>query len=215
MKTSRHLKGSSSGMHLERRMKHDSVRYHDIKPHPLCVKVYGKPKPSPELLTSIEKVGMLQPVIVNKTMEGRYLLAGATRREAWEVLYKQGRVKSAWMPCRFVSLPPLEAERIIIESNRQRVKTKAQVAREASELLRIERALGQLRMKAGKPNPREKLPTGRARDVVGKVLGVSGKTVEKMAAVAEKADEGIPAARAAMEALDKNEISVDAAFREV
>lgn len=181
------------------------------------MRVYGRPKPSRELLKGIETVGLLQPLIVNETENGEYqLLVGGTRREAWQMLYEQKRVGSPRIQCRFVKLSPLKAEQLVIESNRQRLKTKGQIAREASELMRIEKALAQQRMKAGKgPDPGAKLPKGRARDLIGKKLGVSGKTVEKMATIVLKADEGIPRARAAMESLDKNETSVDAAYREV
>src|SRR5947208_9853441 len=99
MKTSnRQMQGGSSGMHPERRIKLDSIRVDNLPPHPLSVKMYGKPKPSEELLTSIATVGLLQPLVVNVYDDGSYaLVSGSTRAEAWRILLEQGRVKTKWM----------------------------------------------------------------------------------------------------------------------
>src|SRR5487761_1751788 len=139
MKTSnRKLGGGSSGMHPERRQKLESVKCDNLFAHPLSVKIYGKPKPSKELLDSIVKHGLLQPIIINDYRDGSYeILAGNTRAAAWRMLWEQKRIKSAWIPCRIMHLSPLEGERLIIESNRQRVKTKGMLTRETAALVRI------------------------------------------------------------------------------
>ena len=88
--------------------------------HPLSVRVYGKPRPSQELMESLEKVGMLQPLVVaEREGDGPYeVLAGNTRAAAWRGLWEQKRVESPQMPCRFVRLSSIEAEQLVIESNR-------------------------------------------------------------------------------------------------
>ena len=144
MKTSnRQFEGGSSGMHPERRQRLDAVPCDHLAAHPLSAKIYGKPKPSKELLDSIAEHGLLQPIIVNQYQDRQHVLAGNTRAAAWRMLWKQKRIKTKWIPCRIVHLLPLEAERLIIESNRQRVKTAGQKARETHELVRIVRAARQ------------------------------------------------------------------------
>ena len=92
-------------MHPERRTVIDSIPVDNLPPHPLSVKIYGKPKPSEELLASIAEVGLLQPLIANNYGDGSYeLLVGNTRAEAWRILLKQGKIKTKWIPCRFVRL---------------------------------------------------------------------------------------------------------------
>ena len=173
-------------MHPERRVVLDSIRCDNLPPHPLSIKIYGKPKPTTELLQSIEKVGLLQPLVVNDYGDGSYeLLVGNTRAEAWRILYEQKKVPSVWVSCRFVHLNALEAERLLIESNRQRVKTEDQKNREAVELLRIETELAKQRMLAGKADPTRKSGEGgEAIERVAKVLDESPDTTRKRVAIA-------------------------------
>jgi len=204
-------------MHPERREKLDSVRVDRLGRHPLSVKIYGEPNPPEELMSSIERHGLLQPLIVNVYGHGYQLLAGNTRAEAWYRLWQQKRIKSAWMPCRILHLAPLEAERLVIESNRQREKTAGQKARESAELARIESELAAERMLRGKDNPRRsrRLRSGKTVDIVAEKTGQSNRTVEKQIAIVTKADEGDPVAQEALSKLDRNETSVTAAYREV
>lgn len=200
-------------MHPERRVTLDSIRYGDVLSHPLSEKVYGKPKPTAALLSSIEKVGILQALVVNETSEGKFeLLVGNTRREAWRLLYEQKRVKTQWIPCKFVQLSPIEAEQMVLESNLQRVKTKEQEAREYKEKLRIEKMFAKYRQSL-----RTKLSTvdkGRSRELAAKGLSMSANTVEKLATVVEAADQGDKAARAALKAVNAGG-SIDAAYKAV
>jgi hypothetical protein len=215
-------------MHPERREKLDAVRCDNLAPHSLSVKIYGKPEPTKELLDSIAKHGLLQPLIINDydTMfistehydtgarVGHYeILAGNTRAAAWRMLLQQKRIKSNWIPCRILHLPQLEAEQLIIESNRQREKTPGQKAREASELARIETALAEQRMTLGVKNasPRK----GKVTDIVAKQTGQSNRTVEKQIAIVEKADAGDAVAQHVLADMDKSEISVSEAYRQI
>ena len=193
-------------MHPERRVTLDSIRFRDVLPHPLSRRVYGTPKPSAEMILSIERVGILQPLIVNETAEGKFeLLVGNTRREAWKILHDRGKVKSQWIPCKFVKLSPLEAERIVLESNRQRKKTKEQDAREYKESVRIEKELAAQQGKSVK-QAREKAATG---------LSTMGRVVaERLVWVIERADVGDEAALKALEKINSG-TGVTAAYKEI
>ena len=198
-------------MHPERRVTLDSIRYGDVLSHPLSEKVYGKPKPTAALLSSIEKVGILQALVVNETSEGKFeLLVGNTRREAWRLLYEQKRVKTQWIPCKFVQLSPIEAEQMVLESNLQRVKTKEQEAREYREKLRIEKMFAKYRQSLRVNLPQDS--KGKARDIAAKGLSMSGSTAERLLTVVEAADHGDKAARAALKAVNAGG-SVDAAYK--
>ena len=200
-------------MHPERRVTLDSIRYGDVLSHPLSEKVYGKPKPTAALLSSIEKVGILQALVVNETSEGKFeLLVGNTRREAWRLLYEQKRVKTQWIPCKFVQLSPIEAEQMVLESNLQRVKTKEQEAREYREKLRIEKMFAKYRQSLRVNLPQDS--KGKARDIAAKGLSMSGSTAERLLTVVEAADHGDKAARAALKAVNAGG-SVDAAYKAV
>ena len=74
----------------------------------------------------------------------------------------------------------------------------------------IVRAKAKERMTAGvKTDPTEKLPEGDTRDIMGKTIGVSGKTYDKMKAIDESNNEEIK------KAVRNKEMSIDKAYREV
>ena len=208
-------------MHPERRVTLDSIRCDNLPPHPLSVKIYGKPKPSEELLTSIEKVGLLQPLIVNDYGDGSYeLLSGNTRAEAWRILHKQGKVKSVWISCRFVQLSSVEAERLIIESNRQRTKTPEMKAREFKELKRIETELAKERQAtlnnkktaSGQSAVSDK---GEAAAKAAVAVGMGANTAKKLEAVVDEADKGNMKAQKALKEVNAGNLSVSGAYRAV
>lgn len=181
-------------MHPERRVTLDSIRFGDVLSHPLSKKVYGEPKPTKEMLSSIVKVGMLQPLIVNETIEGKFeLIVGNTRREAWEQLYTQGKVKSQWVPCKMVKLNPLEAEQLVLESNRQRVKTKVQEAKEYKESLRVEKELAE----------QKKVPFKKETSQAAAGLSKMGRVVaDRLVRVLDKAEAGDARAVAALQDIE-------------
>lgn len=74
----------------------------------------------------------------------------------------------------------------------------------------IVRANAKERMTAGvKTDPTEKLPEGDTRDIMGKMIGVSGKTYDKMKAIDESDNEDVK------QAVRNKEMSIDKAYREV
>jgi|HubBroStandDraft_6_1064221.scaffolds.fasta_scaffold134200_4 hypothetical protein len=85
---------------------------------------------------------------------------------------------------RFLGKDELTEELFLIESNRQRVKTDGELAREASELFRIEEAFAKQRQLAG---VRVKSPEGgKAVEAVGKKLGIGEQKVRQAVAVVEE-----------------------------
>src|SRR5208282_3556447 len=96
----------------------------------------------------------------------------------------------------FALSSPHVPDRFLIESNRQREKTKVQRLKEYKRLKEIEAKLAKEREKAGKKierDPRTKLSVGgRARTKAAATVGLSENTAEKGLAVlnlAEKGDE--------------------------
>jgi len=136
---------------------HPQWRYRSVErinPHPLNEKVYGKEAEDPELVKSIKKMGVLNPIVVNERGE---ILSG-TRR--WLAAKKAGLTEVPvilWRGGQFLTrgcdgderidernllrepdVASLAGELFLIESNRHREKTKSQRAREYKELKRIE-----------------------------------------------------------------------------
>ena len=187
-----------------------------LETHPLSTRVYGEPSPSKELLTSLENLGILEPVILNE-QEGRYfLLTGNTRVAAWRLLLADGRVKSACVPCVIKQLPNLHAEEVIIQSNWQRVKTTGVKARETFELHRIESTLAHARKGAPKGDQRSQVAfTGKAKDIVAKKTHQSKNTVARTIGIMNAFRSGHPVAVWALARMDTDQLSIAAAYRAI
>jgi hypothetical protein len=109
---------------------------------------------------------------------------------------------------------PSQVARLLIESNLQREKTPGQKAREAAQLLRIEKALAAEREKAGVTLGPERAK-GRSSDIVAKLTGQSRATVEMQTEIVEKAEAGEAGAKEVLEALDRDEICITEAYRDL
>jgi hypothetical protein len=84
------------------------------------------------------------------------------------------------------------------------------------ELKRIEAALAKERMLAGrKIDPRKNFSRGRAKDNATAAVGMSRPMARKLEAIVRKADDGDSEARAALDAVNEDRMSVDAAYRKV
>ncbi len=185
----------------------------EFTPHPLNEKVYGSPKADEKLIESIEKVGVLQPIIVNRNKQ---IVSGHRRWQACKIIAERRPEKDFHILAITFGGSDFQAEQLLIESNRQRVKTLEQKAREFRELKRIEAALARERMLAGrKIDPGKNFSRGRAEDNAAAALGMSRPTARKLEAVVQKADGGDPEAQAALRALNEKKMSVDAAYRKV
>ena len=166
-----------------------------LSPYPLSLKIYGDSEDIADLVDSIDKYGILRPLIVT---QDNLVISGKRRLAAVRSL------GLAEVPVTITSLiDPLEIELFLLEDNR----TREQKAREFTERLRIESGLAKKRQLAtlkqnaaqSEPSPvMEKLPqrdedeearTPPARELAATPLGWSGRTAEKAAAVIEYADQ--------------------------
>src|ERR1017187_9150859 len=125
----------------ERRIQH--VRLDKLTAHPLNIKLYGQAKPDQKLIDSIRMLGIIEPLIV--TQRGQ-IIAGHNRWQAAKVICAEDGTSEktvylmtmrpdhspndAWYEdrdrARFEDDSPLLLEKFLIESNRQRVKTREQ-----------------------------------------------------------------------------------------
>jgi ParB-like chromosome segregation protein Spo0J len=188
-----------------------------LKPHPLNEKLYGKMQVSrdfEELRDSIRENGILVPLLVtpdNTIVSGHRRWFFAKQQHIDEIPIQRVETKE-----------PAEIEALIIHTNRQRVKTTEQEAREFKHLKRLAEAKAAKRT-GGRPGkeekPKENFPevSGQARDIAAAAVGMSGRTAEKAATVVDAID--------AMEAEGKAEDaeklratlnrSVDGAYKEI
>jgi ParB/RepB/Spo0J family partition protein len=99
-----------------------------LSPHPL-----SKATSDSELKSSVKKWGILEPLLVNRRNQ---ILSGHRR---WTAAKELGYHK---IPAFLFEGTSLEPEAILIEANRQRVKTKGQQTRETAERSRAAEAQG-------------------------------------------------------------------------
>ena len=116
----------------------------------------------------------------------------------------------------FAFSSPYVPNRFLIESNRQREKTKVQRLKEYKRLKEIEAKLAAERQKetritAGKTPVRTNLSspavTGKARTKAAATVGLSENTAEKGLAVLNLAESGGKEAQKAIEKIDRSEIA--------
>ncbi len=161
-----------------------------LKPHPLNAALYGGEELDEALAESVRQCGILEPLTITRD---DVILSGHRR------LLAAAACDRITVPCIVVDGDPLDLEWRLIESNRQRAKSREQIGREARELLRIERERAKERQaQAGPQRGKGKKRSasgnvtgsapGDARDRVGAALGVSGPTAERAAAVVDEID---------------------------
>lgn len=195
------------------------MRTADLTPHPLNAKLYGSrarnrmSQEMTELRHSIGAIGILEPIVISRYELGgdteNWILSGHRR---WQAAIDR---RLAEVPVRIVHLDGLEAERLLIESNRQRVKTKEQLAREYEVLKRIESELAKERQKMGKANLPDPQTAGQARDKAAEAVGLKAKTAEKLEKLVQKSDAGDPKARRVLDDVNAGKKSIDRAHVEV
>lgn len=169
----------------------------ELKPHPLNEKVYGENEDISSLVDSIRKSEIVEPFIID---ENNTIISGHRRWRACQQLISEGLTQFETVQCE-VRRYENEAEKVqsLIIANHTRTKTQWQIANEAKFRLEAEHQLADIRRRATQNNNSaktaevEKLPplsqTGKARDIVAKEMGFSGKTIEKMVNVVTKAEE--------------------------
>ncbi len=112
-----------------------------LRPHPLNDAVYGQEPIDPAFRESIEADGVITPLTID---QDDTIISGHRR---WRVAQAMGL---SYVPVVVREIyDPLDAERLLIESNRQREKTTSQIHREADELERIIGTQAKARMSEG------------------------------------------------------------------
>jgi N6-adenosine-specific RNA methylase IME4/ParB-like chromosome segregation protein Spo0J len=189
-----------------------------LKPHPVNQKLYGAETIPQDFIDSIKENGILEPLVIKRdgtiiSGHRRWLTAKALNMES--------------VPVRVLEFEnELDEREAIITFNKQREKTFSQKMAEAEELEAIERERARERQReAGVAN----LPTvssgnvslthedkGQTRDKVAEAVGLgSGRTYDKAAKVWEAAKEGNEVALELVEKLDKGEVSIHKAYKDI
>ena len=115
-----------------------------------------------DLKRSIELVGVLQPLLVNKPENGKYkVIAGHRRRLAAMELVKEGKEKFRFLPCVFKKEDVMDRLAIIM-ANRFREKTDWEKMTEAVEAEELAKEL-----------KKEYSIEGRTREILSEITGVA------------------------------------------
>lgn len=180
----------------------------DLKPHPANATIYGDETLPADFLESIKTLGVIEPLLVRT--DGT-IISGHRR---WLAAKKAGL---ATVPTRTGDFADeLEEIEMLISSNKQREKSPSQIAREGSELQRIESERARKRMEAGKKvDPSANWQQGRTDDHVAAELGMSTRTWQRLKTIFERAQHGDAEAAELMKALDAGDISVHKAYQTV
>jgi ParB-like chromosome segregation protein Spo0J len=187
-----------------------------LKPHPLNQTIYDAERDDSDLRRSIADQGILSPLTID---QHGTILAGHRR---WRVA-RSLALDSIPVIEREIT-DPLQAERILIESNRQREKTASERMHEADHLTRILAEEARRRMLGGKaidPTPMLAEGKGETRTKVAEAIGMKRSTYTKTkkvfdAAQSEETPEPIRAvAQRQMAALDAGDTTPHAAEQAV
>lgn len=157
------------------------------------------------LTCSIERVGLLHPVVLNAKHE---LIAGGRRLAAVK--------KLGWATIPTVIVGNLEDAILALAAERdentcRKPWTASELAEMGRRLEELERPKAEERKRAvqfGSEDGEGNFPSpsaGQTRDIVGEALGVSGKTYEKAKAIADTAIDPLKAM------VDTEQVSIDAA----
>ena len=166
----------------------------ELSPHPLNSEIYGDPNPDDDLKNSIQKNGILTPLIISG--DGRII--SGHRRFSGAKEFGIEQVPVIILP----SCDDLDLEEKLIVANIQRQKTKEQIAREYEKLKKIEGEKSKIRMslaggdrkseeykRSPTQNSAEPISKGESRKLASAKLGVSHDTAEKSLKVVKSADE--------------------------
>lgn len=152
----------------------------ELKNHPTNLSIYGD-TPDPELVTSVKSHGVFEDHPIGYVQDGDFkrIVSGHRRNQAARIAKLESvpivRLKD-------LEGDPLAIEERIILSNKQRMKTNEQMAREAAKLADIEAARAEARQQASLKQNHQKTPEntvgtknpdgGRVREKVAESLGI-------------------------------------------
>ena len=199
-----------------------------LRPHPLNAAIYDAERDDSDLRRSIDERGMISPLVID---QHGTILAGHRRWRA------AGALALDTVPVIVRAIDnPLEAERVLIESNRQREKTMSERMHEADNIERIIAEENRRKMIAGvtadggggrghKLNPvlnsTQGLGDGKTRTQVAEAVGLKPDKYRKIKHVHDTAnDESVPepiraVAQQQMAALDAGDATAHAAAQAV
>lgn len=158
----------------------------DIIDHPINSSIY-RDNFDDDLVESIKENGVLSPIVVCKHPGGSYVcLSGHRRRQA------AGVAGLTEIPCLIYrdEVPEWQQVLMVIESNRQRVKTTETLARETDQLAKIkeqqakDRKASKLQKgqkKAPEPVPENFTERGEALDLAAEETGIGSRPTAKKA----------------------------------
>lgn len=185
-----------------------NVAVSNLSPHPKNREIYGTAVLD-DFVERVKRFGILEPLIVKA--DGT-IISGHRR---WLAARKCG---FDTVPARLAEFEDeLDEIEMLIICNDQREKTFSEMAAEMAELKRIESERARRRMGEECPHGKENLPypEGQARDIIAAKYNISGKQVDKMLAIFERAQQGDAEAVELMKALDAGDISVHRAYQTV
>jgi len=157
------------------------------------------------LADSIRKVGLLHPIVISRD---RHLVSGERRLEAWKKLYGNKPI-----PVNVIAAYLREAE---VHENTVRQDFTA------SEMVAVKRYF-QPEIEKNNPVGRPidncgKLPQfhgEKTRDLIGKLVGVSGKTLEKAEYIVDQAESTPEKFKPILDDVDKGKKSIDRGFKDI
>jgi hypothetical protein len=161
------------------------IEVNKLNSNPFNRKVYGFDENINDLAAKIKESKWIKPIIINSN---NMIISGHRRIEACKALGIES-VEFEYAPD-----DPLTQMELFLNENQYREKTTYQKAREAEIYMDIEKKKAYNRMMHVN-EPVETIPQGdygedkgRTRDIVGKKVGLSGKSLDKSQEVLEKID---------------------------
>lgn len=186
------------------------INKNKLKPNPLNEVIYGKTEQDNQLIESIRKHGIIEPLVIKQ--DGT-IISGHRR---WQTAMNLEEITE--IPYRIESFKnELDEQEALIEYNRYRVKVYSQIMNEAEKLVEIETKRAKERMSLGGQGvemfPHLKNPKGKTRDIIGQKIGVgSGRQFDKANKIWQEAKQGNEEAKKLVNKIDKNEMSINKAY---
>lgn len=175
-----------------------------LAPHPKNDDIYGDEQLPDDFLDSIDTHGIREPLVV--TDDGTIISGHRRHRAATELGFDT-------VPVRIQTFETeLEEWEAILDYNRQRVKSTAQLINEFETAKQIEEERAKQRQQDG--TARDESQTGDSRDKAADAIGspVSGQTLERGLNVKQQAEDGDDTAREEWEKLQNEETTITEAY---
>ena len=159
------------------------------------------------LVESIRKIGLINPITISKN---GIVIVGRRRRRAWEILHKK-------YPNQFNAFPPFIRHPLtykeLMSHNTANMFNMMQIHENTQRKDFTAEEIESIRTDIEEQRKAGKLPDvkGDTRDVVAEMVGVGGKTVDKITTIVRQAKKSRKS-KEILAKLNKGQISVDTAF---